>query len=230
MPEAQFRSLVKDAQTKDGWTRVVQRMSLAFASLPPQAVPAAVAEAALDSPDAFEMLVGGPASPKERNPASPKEIPPPGEPSPVEQMENAMGHMSTGDHHQRKKKKTGQDVNLLDKAMPSHVCANAVHNARTHGIFGIQNGIQNGMRAFLASICPLLGHISGQNVTQQDPSVAFTSCKLANESIHAMPSRTNPRQPNNCSLSTAVVKSLLTVTTLLQQILDCGCCAQCKWR
>ena len=29
---------------------------------------------------------------------------------------------------------------------------------------------------------------------------------------------------------TAVVKSLLTVTTLLQQILDCGCCAQCKWR
>ena len=30
--------------------------------------------------------------------------------------------------------------------------------------------------------------------------------------------------------NTAVVKSLLTVTTLLQQILDCGCCAQCKWR
>ena len=29
---------------------------------------------------------------------------------------------------------------------------------------------------------------------------------------------------------TAVVKSLLTVTTLLQQILDRGCCAQCKWR
>ena len=29
---------------------------------------------------------------------------------------------------------------------------------------------------------------------------------------------------------TAAVKSLLTVTTLLQQKLDCGCCAQCKWR
>ena len=82
MPEAQFRSLVKDAETKDGWKRVVQRMSLAFASLPPQAIPAAVAEAAPDSPDAFEMLVRGPASPKERDLASPKESPPPGESPP----------------------------------------------------------------------------------------------------------------------------------------------------
>ena len=35
---------------------------------------------------------------------------------------------------------------------------------------------------------------------------------------------------NESYQGTAVVKSLLTLTTLLQQILDCGCCAQCKWR
>ena len=31
------------------------------------------------------------------------------------------------------------------------------------------------------------------------------------------------------NIYTAAVKSLLTVTTLLQQKLDCGCCAQCKF-
>lgn len=109
MPDAQFRSLVKDAQAKDGWARVVQRMSLAFAGLSPQAVPAAVAEA---SPDTFEMLMGAPCKPKGEGPCKPKGEPTPAEGGggfPVEQVDKAMGHLSTVDHHQRKKKRTCQE-------------------------------------------------------------------------------------------------------------------------
>ena len=144
-------------------------MSLAPASLPPQTVPAVMAEVSPDSPDAFEMLVGGPAIP------APKDSP---TDSLVERVEKAMGHLSTGNHHQRKKKRTSQDVSLLEKAMPSPVCADVVRNACMHRIHA----------HFNVSMCPLPTLTLRQIVTKHDSSAACASCKIANESIHVMQS------------------------------------------
>ena len=51
-------------------------------------------------------------------------------------------------------------------------------------------------------MCPLHTLTLRQIVTKHDSSAAFASCKIANENIHVMPFRTNPRQPKSCSPST----------------------------